>query len=135
MNDGQWHTVVVERNGKSVRIVLDGQHPSEGNAPGTNDVLNLDSNDIFFGAEVELLPSGIEEVRRGFIGCLRRITIDHVDLPLSGTSSVAVLRHLQDIEFHCRGIYVPGKHQVFLYLLFVFLVFTNRKPVYFKLYQ
>lgn len=124
MNDGQWHMVVVERNGKSVRIVLDGQYPAEGIAPGTNDILNLDSNDVFFGAEVEFSMPGLEDIRQGFIGCLRKITIDHVDLPLMGSSSVAVLQHLQDIEFHCRGAYMPGGFRMLLLCSFSTVIYT-----------
>jgi len=57
---------------------------------------------------VETLAHGFEDVRQGFVGCMQKIKIDTVDLPLAGSSSVAVLQHLQDIEFHCRGSYIPG---------------------------
>jgi len=110
INDGYWHTVAVERISKSVRIIIDGIHVGEGSGPGTNDVLNLDGNDVFFGAEVEPMAHGaFDDVRNGFVGCMQRIRIDLVDLPLLGGSSVAVLNGMQDIEFHCRGIYIPGK--------------------------
>ena len=52
VNDGYWHTVTVERIRQNVKVVVDGNHRAEGNAPGSNDVLNLDNNDVFFGAEV-----------------------------------------------------------------------------------
>lgn len=108
INDGNWHTVVVERISKSVRVIVDGVI-GEGSGPGTNDVLNLDSNDVFFGAEVETVANGaFADVRNGFVGCMQRIRIDLVDLPLYGGSSVAVLQGMQDIEFHCRGPYIPG---------------------------
>jgi protocadherin Fat 1/2/3 len=109
INDGNWHTVVVERVLKSARIVIDGTYVAEGSGPGTNDVLNLDGNDVFFGAEVETMAHGaFDDVRNGFVGCMQHIRIDRVDLPLYGGSTVAVLQAVQDIEFHCKGIYLPG---------------------------
>ena len=109
VNDGYWHTVAVERISKNVRIVVDDTYSADGSGPGTNDVLNLDSNDVFFGAQVDVLPHGFEHIERGFIGCLQKIRIDLVDLPLHGSSSVGVLQNLHDIEFHCQGIYIPGQ--------------------------
>jgi len=109
VNDGYWHTVSVERISKNVQIIVDDVISAEGSGPGTNDVLNLNSNDVFFGAEVEILAHGYENIQRGFIGCLQKIRIDHVDLPLHGSSSVGRLRNIHDVEFHCRGIYIPGK--------------------------
>ena len=109
VNDGYWHTVSVERISKNVRIVVDDQYSAEGSGPGTNDVLNLDSNDVFFGAEVEILAHDFENIHQGFIGCLQQIRIDLVDLPLHGSSSVGVLLNIHDVEFHCQGIYIPGQ--------------------------
>jgi len=108
VNDGYWHTVTVERISKNVRIVVDDRFITEGSGPGTNDVLNLDSNDVFFGAEVDILAHGFENIQQGFVGCLQKIRIDLVDLPLHGSSSVGMLQNIHDIEFHCHGIYIPG---------------------------
>ena len=109
VNDGYWHTVAVERISKNVRIIIDDMYTAEGSGPGTNDVLNLDSNDVFFGAQVDMLTHGLENIQHGFIGCLKKIRIDLVDLPLHGSSSVGVLQNTRDIEFHCDGIYIPGE--------------------------
>ena len=109
VSDGYWHTVSVERISKNVRIIVDDMYTAEGSGPGTNDVLNLDSNDVFFGAQVDVLAPGVEHIQQGFIGCLQKIRIDLVDLPLYGSSSVGVLRDMHDIEFHCHGIYIPGE--------------------------
>ncbi len=49
------------------------------------------------------------EVRAGLVGCMKNLKIDDKPLPLSGSSPVAVLQDLEQIEFHCNGIYVPGK--------------------------
>ena len=107
INDGYWHTVVVERINKSVKLVVDG-YVVEGSGPGSNDILNLDGNDVFFGAEVEMLAHGFEEIRNGFNGCMQHIKFDLIELPLSGSSSVGSLQHYQDIQFHCADIYFPG---------------------------
>ena len=63
VNDGYWHAVSVERISKNVRIVVDDMYIAEGSGPGTNDVLNLNSNDVFFGAEVEVLARGFENIQ------------------------------------------------------------------------
>ena len=52
ISDGYWHNVVVERFRQKIKIIVDRKYIAEGSAPGTNDALNLDSNDVFFGAEV-----------------------------------------------------------------------------------
>lgn len=106
INDGYWHSVAVERNGRAVNILIDGKLSGEGSAPGTNDVLNLDSNDVFFGAEVQMLSH--EDTKNGFVGCMNHIKIDGIELPLSGSASVGILQNYKDIEFHCRGTYIPG---------------------------
>jgi len=108
VNDGYWHTVSVERISKNVRIIVDDMYIAEGSGPGTNDVLNLNSNEVFFGAEVDILAHGYEKLQHGFVGCLQKIRIDLVDLPLHGSSSVGTLLNLHDIDFHCRGVYIPG---------------------------
>jgi len=109
VNDGYWHSVSVERISKNVRIIVDDKFVAEGSGSGTNDVLNLDSNDVFFGAEVEVMAHGFENIKQGFVGCLQQIRIDLVDLPLHGSSSVGVLQNIHDIDFHCDGIYIPGQ--------------------------
>lgn len=54
VNDGYWHTVSVERISRNVRITVDDIYMAEGSGPGTNDALNLHSNDVFFGAQVTI---------------------------------------------------------------------------------
>ena len=108
INDGYWHNVLVERISRSVRIVIDDKHIAEGSAPGTNDVLNLDSNIVYFGGEVHM-THGYPDVKNGYVGCMKSIKIDNVELPLTGSSSVGVVQKVYDVENHCRGIYVPGE--------------------------
>jgi protocadherin Fat 1/2/3 len=124
VNDGYWHSVAVERNSRTVHIIIDGKLSGEGSAPGTNDVLNLDSNDVFFGAEVRLLAHDLEDIRNGFIGCMNNVKLDGIELPLSGSASVAVLQNINNIEFHCHGTYTPGTSisHIFINCLIKFLI-------------
>jgi len=108
VSDGYWHTVAVERIGRNVRLVVDDMYTAEGSGPGANDVLNLDTNDVFFGARVDVSADGLDNVEHGFIGCMKKIRIDHVDLPLQGSSAVGLLQNTRDVEYHCDGIYIPG---------------------------
>ena len=63
---------------------------------------------MFFGAEVHSTVAGIDDVRRGFEGCMKDIKILGVELPYSGSSSVGTLQKFEKVEFHCRNTYVPG---------------------------
>ena len=101
VSDGQWHSVVVERISKNVKLIVDNDFFAETNAPGLNDALNLDSSDVFFGAEV-ILDVGFKDIRQGFVGCMQKIKTDRIDLPLVGSSSVGVLQQMEEVEFHCR---------------------------------
>ena len=53
IDDGHWHSVSVDRRGNRAEIEVDGMFTSRSSAPGTNDVLNLDTNIVFVGAESE----------------------------------------------------------------------------------
>lgn len=68
--DGQWHDIKLEREGNSARLMVDGKHVAQGNAPGVNGVLNLQTNDMYLGAEVKQHPTvlGFEDIQRGFVG-------------------------------------------------------------------
>ncbi|KAJ4440956.1 hypothetical protein ANN_10805, partial [Periplaneta americana] len=85
--------------------VMDGKHVAHGSAPGVNDVLNLQSDDLYLGAEVRQHPTilGFEDVQRGFRGCMDDVRVARVSVPLhmSGASSVAVLRRFANVEFSC----------------------------------
>ncbi|CAH1776950.1 unnamed protein product [Owenia fusiformis] len=108
INDGQWHSISVERHGNNAEILVDGKFQAEGSAPGNNDVLNLHSHDVYFGAEVENLAHGYTDVRKGYHGCLREIKINNVKLPYVGSSEVGALQKFEEVEFHCKDNYDPG---------------------------
>uniref|UniRef100_A0A0A1WPP1 Fat-like cadherin-related tumor suppressor homolog n=1 Tax=Zeugodacus cucurbitae TaxID=28588 RepID=A0A0A1WPP1_ZEUCU len=103
--DGEWHTITLERILNSAKLTVDNKHVSQGSAPGVNGILNIQSNDIFVGAEVKPHPAiiGFEDIQKGFIGCMSDIKIALEPLPLyiSGGSSVAALKRFTNVEFTC----------------------------------
>lgn len=105
VSDGQWHEIHLERESNSARLTVDGKHVAHGSAPGINDILNLQSDDFYLGAEVRQHPSilGFEDVQRGFFGCMDDVRIARVSVPLhmSGASSVAVLKLFANVAFSC----------------------------------
>ncbi|GLH14886.1 Fat-like cadherin-related tumor suppressor homolog [Gryllus bimaculatus] len=105
VSDGQWHEIQLERDGNSAKLVVDGKHVAHGSAPGNNGILNLQSTDIYLGAEVHQHPTvlGYEDIQRGFFGCMDDVRIARVSVPLhmSGASSVAVLKRFANVEFNC----------------------------------
>lgn len=107
VSDGLWHEIRLEREGNSARLIVDGKHTRSGMAPGVNGILNLQSHDLFFGAEVRPHPSiiGIEDIQRGFIGCMDDLKLSRSHLPLqmnaAATSSVAVLKRFANVDFNC----------------------------------
>ncbi|XP_017135093.1 fat-like cadherin-related tumor suppressor homolog [Drosophila miranda] len=105
ISDGEWHVISLERTLSSAKLVIDNKHVSHGSAPGVNGILNIQSNDIFVGAEVRPHPSiiGYEDIQRGFIGCMANIKIAMESLPLyiSGGSTVAALKRFTNVEFKC----------------------------------
>jgi len=64
LDDGEWHEVSVERHGNGARLVVDRTHEAQGSAPGINDVLNLESSDIFYGGQVVLHSNG-QDIQKG----------------------------------------------------------------------
>lgn len=108
VNDGNWHYIIVERRGSTAKIIVDNKFEAKGSAPGTNDVLNLDSNDVYFGAEVENVAHSSSDIREGYEGCIRNLKMSGVRLPYTGSSSIGTLLKFEAVEFHCKRAYVPG---------------------------
>ncbi|XP_023289907.1 fat-like cadherin-related tumor suppressor homolog isoform X2 [Orussus abietinus] len=105
ISDGQWHELQLEREGNSARLTVDGKHVAHGSAPGVNEVLNLQADDLYLGADVRQHASilGFEDVQRGFVGCMDDVRIAGVPVPLlkSGAGSVAFLKLFANVEFSC----------------------------------
>ncbi|CAG5126090.1 unnamed protein product, partial [Candidula unifasciata] len=66
LSDGQWHTIQLDRHGRQAELALDSSYTAVGVSPGIHAVLNVDSEEIFFGAEVDVFPNGYPDIRRGF---------------------------------------------------------------------
>uniref|UniRef100_T1J1P1 Uncharacterized protein n=1 Tax=Strigamia maritima TaxID=126957 RepID=T1J1P1_STRMM len=105
INDRKWHEIKLDRHGNKAELIVDGKSSSRGSTPGLNDVLNIESNEMYFGAEVHPHPTipGYDDVRLGFVGCLDHISIDRVTLPLfvSNGNSVATLSRVMNVDFQC----------------------------------
>lgn len=103
--DGEWHDIKLERERNSAKLMVDNKHVAQGSAPGVNGILNLQSNDFYLGAEVRPHPTvlGIEDVQRGFVGCMDDIKMakEMVPLRMAGSSTVAVLKRFANVEFTC----------------------------------
>ncbi|KAJ8970951.1 hypothetical protein NQ317_014059 [Molorchus minor] len=105
VSDGSWHEIKLERDRNNAKITIDGTYTAQGSAPGVSDILNLQSDEMYLGAEVHQHPSilGFEDVQRGFSGCMDDIRISRVSVPLhkSGENSVVVLKRFANVEFSC----------------------------------
>ncbi|GLV37980.1 kugelei [Carabus blaptoides fortunei] len=113
VSDGRWHEVHLERDKHSARLTVDNIHVAHGSALGISDILNLQNDNMFFGAEVHQHPSilGFEDIQRGFSGCMDDVRVSRVSVPLhmSGDSSIAVLMRVANVEFSCdvTSVLVP----------------------------
>lgn len=105
VSDGSWHEIKLERDRNTAKITVDGIHIAQGSAPGVSDILNLQSDEMYLGAEVHQHPTilGFEDVQKGFSGCMDDIRISRVSVPLhkSGENSVVVLKRFANVEFTC----------------------------------
>lgn len=57
VSDGRWHEIRLERDKNSARLTVDGNFVAHGSAPGISDTLNLQTDNMYFGAEVHQHPS------------------------------------------------------------------------------
>eukprot|EP00058_Branchiostoma_floridae_P023668 XP_002609158.1 hypothetical protein BRAFLDRAFT_131370 [Branchiostoma floridae] len=104
VTDGKWHYVEVSRNGAYAELKLDHKYIARGSAAGENKILNLDDNDIYFGAEVanRLRKKRAAVVSNGFLGCMDDMMLNGERLPRAGANSVATLRDMTDVDFNCN---------------------------------
>lgn len=107
VDDGQWHTINVERNDKHAELTLDNKYTNMAIAPGKSRVLNLLNNDVYFGADVVIGYNGHPEVRKGFDGCMEEIKLFSIVLPLKGRNAVVKSQEFQEVEFHCKNTLSP----------------------------
>ena len=104
VSDGKWHTILVERHGKIAELILDDKYSSMAKSPGTNDILDLRTNHVYFGAEVEIY-NGFDDIRHGFEGCMENIRLYNMRLPLDGSNAVAMDLEFKSLQFHCKDSY------------------------------
>lgn len=83
---------------RDVRVAVDYIYSGEGRVPGVNDILNLDSDLVYFGGEVTK-PN--EEVRQGFVGCLKDVEFDSVPLSVHSSTGVGKLQKMRAVETGC----------------------------------
>lgn len=109
VSDGRWHEVRLERDRNSARLTVDGKHVAHGSAPGVSDILNLQDEYMYFGAEVHQHPSilGFEDIQNGYYGCMDDVRISRMSVPLhmsASDSNVAVLMRFANVEFSCSDV-------------------------------
>ncbi|XP_076064277.1 fat-like cadherin-related tumor suppressor homolog, partial [Oratosquilla oratoria] len=115
IDDQKWHSINLTRDGTIATLMVDGEK-SSGAAPGNNDILNLDSNSLFLGAQVRLNQDSSSgtytHLSLGFVGCLDRVAIGDVELPVAVTGSTAggpALKRLANVELQCpKELPPPG---------------------------
>ena len=66
LSDGQWHTIQLDRNGREAELALDGVYTALGVAPGIHAILNVDTEEVYFGAVVDVFPNGYRDIKHGF---------------------------------------------------------------------
>ncbi|CAG0921142.1 unnamed protein product [Notodromas monacha] len=115
VDDGMWHYVKLKRSGKAAELVLDETHRASGVSPGKNEIINLETHTIYFGAEVrepKAVGKNVElDIRMGFSGCMDDIMLEHVALPtrVGGSNDAATLSQIRGIDYGCSSLRkVPG---------------------------
>lgn len=103
VDDGKWHLINLTREGTVAILSVDGGKSSSV-APGDNDVLNINSESMFFGAQVSFqFPN--PNIVYGFVGCIDQITFDEKKLPFSlkngEPNSAPSLKRLVDVDLFC----------------------------------
>lgn len=66
LSDGQWHTVELDRNGREAELSIDSSYTALGVSPGVHAILNVETEEIFFGSEVDVFPNGFRDISKGF---------------------------------------------------------------------
>ena len=75
VDDGESHDISFTRKGKTMELVLDDMYSTRSVAPGSDELMDVSSDDIYLGSDPSL--------GSGFVGCLSGVRIDNKDLPTS----------------------------------------------------
>lgn len=116
VSDGRWHEIRLERDGNSARLTVDNTYIMHGSSPGSSDVLNLQDEHMYLGAEVHRHPSilGFKDIRHGYTGCMDDVRLSRNSIPLhvssSNIPSASVLIRFSNVEFTCSDsqLLAPG---------------------------
>lgn len=111
VDDGEWHLIDITREGTVAILSVDGGKSSSV-SPGQNDILNINSEFMYFGAQISF-RSTATNIDYGFVGCLDQITLDGKILQLSlgvdSNNESISLKKLIDVEPSCpNSLPAPG---------------------------
>lgn len=74
LNDNQWHSILVEKNKKEARLVVDGRYTNENRENADNSFPLYLTSYLVIGATTEY--------REGYLGCMRSLVINGVPVEL-----------------------------------------------------
>ncbi|XP_061109179.1 protocadherin Fat 4 isoform X2 [Conger conger] len=106
LSDGQWHTLLLQKNGTATSLRLDGAHTKEilhhtQDFGGIN-VLTLSLGGVSSGSATQKSASG-------FDGCFAYVKYNGESLPFSGEHSLATISKTRlSVKIGCRGPNVCG---------------------------
>ncbi|KAF2368089.1 Cadherin [Trinorchestia longiramus] len=103
VDDNKWHLINLTRDGTVAVLSVD-NGKSSSIAPGENDVLNMNVDHLYFGAQVTEEKTSIN-IDYGFVGCIDQLILNGHELPLTLNSSTTehppFLKKLVAVEFSC----------------------------------
>ncbi|XP_030363787.1 basement membrane-specific heparan sulfate proteoglycan core protein isoform X2 [Strigops habroptila] len=80
INDGEWHRVLVTREGRRGQLQVDGEEPVSGESPGTNVMANTQGS-IYVGGAPDPPSLTAGKYRSGVTGCLRGLVLAPAGAP------------------------------------------------------
>ena len=76
INDGVFHNVTFKRTGNRVELLLDNMYISRQVVPGTDELLDIESDMVYLGSDPQLT--------NGFTGCVYGLRFNGRDMPIEG---------------------------------------------------
>lgn len=108
ISDGQWHEIELDRTNNIANLKVDKIYTAQNSSVGSYDILNLESDDLYLGAEVRQMSTikGTEIPQRGFVGCMADIVLAKAVLLPNGNNAVT-LKGFYKVDFSCDNGMVP----------------------------
>ncbi|PIK49142.1 putative neurogenic locus notch-like protein 1-like [Apostichopus japonicus] len=104
---GDWHTVSASRTGLWTTGYDNELIPASGQSTGANTGLSVGSRSFIGGLPPEVMIPGRAGLTGGFFGCIRRITVNNVDLeldqPSQGSEVMACSDQVCNLNPDCRN--------------------------------